>query len=677
MVLDGLLAASILLPLAVFGMVAADDRGQTLTAARRDIVTTLDTLHGHAEKVLEFQSLALGAIDESLRTLTPDEVRGRADALHDHLAALRRHTGSLIGLLIIDTDGGILVDSERPVPPTGINVADRAYFRRHVDDPSTAVAVSAPLVSRADGSSIFFVTRRWTAPDGAFAGVLASGIREATWLDQWRQSVPDPGSLVSLLRDDGAIIARRPALPAERASVVSPEAPLSRAIRDGAERVVLVDRSPMDGTERLFAFRRLRGFPLTVVHGRPVEAVLAPWRGRLAIYGAAASLAGLALLSLAVLARRNAASLGREVEERRRAETVVRSLVADLEHRVAERTRTIRESEERLRLAQDAGGIGSWDWNVATGTLHWSESCHRLHGTDPAVAPTIDGWLSLIHDEDRARIAGDLAAVAGDGSRLWAAGLCIVRPSDGEVRRLSSRGEIVRDGEGRLQRMIGVVTDVTERQRAEERQSLLANEVEHRARNALSVVLSLIRLTPGEDVASFVDAVEGRIGAMVRAHALLAEERWEGADLRTVVAGELAAYGANADLSGPRVRLRADAAQPLSMVVHELATNAAKHGALSAPGGRVTVRWEEVGPDRTLRIRWVEDGGPPVAGPPGDPGFGSRLMRALVGDQLRGAIALEWRPEGLRCTILVPAHMPASEAAHTVALGPAFPNVSR
>lgn len=652
--LDVLLIASILLPLAVFGLVAAYDRRQTVAAAERDIVATLDTLHGHAEKVLEFQTLALGAIDAALRGLTPDEARARAPALHDHLALLRGHTGAIVGLIVIDAEGRVLVDSERPVPPAGINLADRAYFRRHVGDPSPAPAVASPILSRADGSTVFFLTRRWTAPDGTFAGVLAAGIREATWLDQWRQSAPDPGALVSLLRDDGTIIARRPRLPDGRTPTLDPRSALSDAIRDGRERSVFLGRSPMDGTDRLFAIRRLRAVPITVVHGVPVDSVLAPWRGRLAIYGTAAALSALALLTLASLAKRNAAALGREVEERRRAETAVRALNADLEDRVADRTRAIRESEERLRLAQEAGGIGSWDWNVATGAIYWSDSCHRLHGTDPGVKPTLDAWLEMVVDDDRERVARDLAA-ARDGARPWSNELSIVRPCDGQVRRLASRGEVVRDGTDRPQRMVGVVIDVTERQRAAERQSLLAREVDHRARNALSVVLSLVRLTPGEDLETFVEAVEGRIAAMARAHALLAEEGWEGADLRTIVEGELAAHEGRVLLEGPPARLASDAAQPLSMVVHELVTNATKHGALSVPGGRVTVAWDEDGPAGDLRIRWTETGGPPLPGPPARTGFGSRLIGLLARDQLGGSVTKSWDAAGLVCEILVPA----------------------
>src|SRR3954454_8334230 len=125
---------------------------------------------------------------------------------------------------------------------------------------------------------------------------------------------------------------------------------------------------------------------------------------------------------------------------------------------------------------------------------------------------------------------------------------------------------------------------------AEERQRLLAREVDHRAKNALAVVQSVLHLTPAEDVKAFRAAVEARVAALARAHALLAEEGWHAADLRALLEAEVSPHTAIAGgvrLDGPCVEVAATAVQPLAMLTHELATNAAKHGALSLPGGVV------------------------------------------------------------------------------------------
>ena len=222
------------------------------------------------------------------------------------------------------------------------------------------------------------------------------------------------------------------------------------------------------------------------------------------------------------------------------------------------------------------------------------------------------------------------------------------------------------------ERFAALFLNVTERKASEERQALLAREVDHRAKNALAVVQAALRLTKASDVPSYVRAVDGRVGALARAQTLLADDRWAGADLGTLVGGELAAFlgtagaaGPRAALDGPTVALPAGAAQPVAMAMHELATNAVKYGALSVPDGRVTVSWRlDGGPPGTLRLRWSEAGGPPVDAPPDRRGFGSRVLDGTVRGQLGGAVTLDWARSGLVCDLVLP-------LARTAAAGPA------
>jgi len=205
--------------------------------------------------------------------------------------------------------------------------------------------------------------------------------------------------------------------------------------------------------------------------------------------------------------------------------------------------------------------------------------------------------------------------------------------------------------------------DIDERKRAEERQTLLAREVDHRAKNALTVVQAALRLTQADSLEAYSRAVEGRVAALARAQTLLAMDRWSGADLRALLHGELEPFlgrgpggaGQRVHLEGPQVVLTASMAQPLSMAVHELATNAVKHGALSAALGGICVSWQLEGAGkRTLRLRWAEHGGPPVAGPPSQRGFGSRVLDATIRRQMGGTVSLCWEAAGLTCEITVP-----------------------
>lgn len=334
----------------------------------------------------------------------------------------------------------------------------------------------------------------------------------------------------------------------------------------------------------------------------------------------------------------------------------------------------LRSSEERLRLAQEAGGVGSWEWTIETGALHWSESCHRLHGTDPGEPPRYEAWLAGIHPEDRPRVADALRVLAEGGGEQWEIEFRFIRPRDGAQRWIVGRGRVVRDpATGQPQRLLGVALDVTERRRAEERLMLLAREVDHRAKNALAVVQAAVRLAPKHDAEAFARAVEGRVGALARAQVLLAEAGWQGAALRTVAEGALGAFlpvgpapaegvAPRTSIEGPPVQLGAGAAQPISLALHELATNAAKYGALSTPEGRVRLAWQVDAAAGRLRLLWQESGGPALAEPPSRRGFGSRVIEATIRDQLGGTVERRWEAGGLTCEMAMPLARVVAEA---------------
>jgi two-component sensor histidine kinase len=177
----------------------------------------------------------------------------------------------------------------------------------------------------------------------------------------------------------------------------------------------------------------------------------------------------------------------------------------------------------------------------------------------------------------------------------------------------------------------------------------------------LAVVQAALRLTKAEDLDGFVRAIEGRVASLARAQTLLAQERWSGADLHALLRGELAGFldaagsGPKAALRGPRVAVPPIAVQPLSMAVHELATNALKYGALSVPHGRVHVTWETgPAPDSLLQLRWAESGGPAPKGPPSRRGFGTRVLSGTLRDQLGGAVSTTWEATGLVCDMEIP-----------------------
>lgn len=316
----------------------------------------------------------------------------------------------------------------------------------------------------------------------------------------------------------------------------------------------------------------------------------------------------------------------------------------------------LRASEQRLRLAVEGTGMATWDIDLASGRAVWSRHHFLLLGYEPrpAGAATLEMWFSCLHPENRAAVEAEWARARREDD-LFRASFRIRRVDDGAERWMDAYGRFLR--EGGAERFIGVLFDVTERKAAEERQKLLMREVDHRAKNVLAVVRSVLRLTRAEDPKRYAEAVEGRVSALARAHTLLADDFWSGAALRAVAEQELAAYrgGGRIWIGGPPARLVADAVQPLSMALHELATNAAKYGALSAPGGRVEVSWRLDSESGNLLLRWAEHDGPPILAPPERRGFGSTLVETVVRGQLGGRAELRWEPSGLICDIEISA----------------------
>jgi PAS domain S-box-containing protein len=332
-----------------------------------------------------------------------------------------------------------------------------------------------------------------------------------------------------------------------------------------------------------------------------------------------------------------------------------------LEARVAERTAELeastallRESEQRRTLALAAGNMGSWEWDRATGRYLWDEGQYRIFGVDPhdfVVAP--ESIRTRIHPDDWHNLQSGFDQLA-KGCRAHQVEFRVLRP-DGQVRWCVGSAAATVDDDGQVVRVSGVTFDITDRKAAEERQTLLAREVDHRAKNALALVQSILRLTRAKRLPDYVAAVEGRINALSRAHTVLSQSRWHGADLRGLVDEELAPYRVgNAEkikTTGPEVLLQPASAQTLALALHELATNAAKYGALSSISGHLELNWQLS--DGMLVLDWNETGGPATK-PPKTSGFGTRIIVASVEGQLRGQTAFNWRREGLRCAISVP-----------------------
>jgi len=326
----------------------------------------------------------------------------------------------------------------------------------------------------------------------------------------------------------------------------------------------------------------------------------------------------------------------------------------------------LRESEERLRLELDTGGLATWDWDIAAGTSVWNARHYELLGYPPGQVPaSYSAWAERVHPDDYPTMVRDCQAAARDHHE-FALSFRIVRP-DGTLRWCASRGRFFHDAEGRLMRMIAVVDDITERRRAEEAQRVLVAELQHRTRNLLTVVQSIVvqtretTTTRDEFEADFLE----RLRSLSRVQNLLSSDNRAPVTVAGLLNLEFQAFCSASDwrkveLSGPEAILEYRTAQLLALGIHELATNALKHGALAERSvrGRLSVAWRVDGAasGRRLIFEWREAGIVPAPEKAEGKarGYGRTLIEEDLPYSLSAQTKLEMTGDELRCWISMP-----------------------
>ena len=319
----------------------------------------------------------------------------------------------------------------------------------------------------------------------------------------------------------------------------------------------------------------------------------------------------------------------------------------------------LREAEERYRLAARATNDAIWDWNLGTDHILWNEAVQALFGYAAEEVGASGAWRKAhIHPDDRGRVTAGIHAVIDGTATGWKDEYRFQR-ADGTYAAVLDRGYVIRDAGGRATRMIGAMLDISERKRAEEQQRLLTGELQHRVKNTLALVQAIANRTlrGATDIDAAREAFSARIVSLGRAHDILTQANWTAAPIVDVVEGALgvhrAADPARIRISGPDVLLSAQPAMSLALTLHELATNAAKYGALSNETGIVDMRWHVVreGDPSRFCLTWTERGGPPVPAPPPRRGFGSRLIERSFASEIGGKVGLVYAPTGVICRV--------------------------
>lgn len=650
-----------LLPILLFVAFATYQREQTLRDGERTIERTIQILEEHALRVFESQQLIIDQIDQYLGFMSWADIAA-SEEVHRFLQRTAAASPHVDGLWLVPPDGRT-ANSADFFPFPDVKVADRQYFRTLRE--SDVVYFGEMIVGRTKGTFNFNLSRR-RSPRETFNGLILVTASLDYFTDFWEQASDGP-FVAGIFREDGEILARYPTLASlpERLSAASPLVVRMRT-SDGE---VYRSRSTLDGEGRVYGYSRVGTTPLFIGYGTSTDHILSSWRREILPMGLIAFLASAFL---------GAASLTITRQNRRLSATAVswQQTAGKLEAEVDRRVRAEDVASERKRLLDEVGALTAQRQsileNIAEGLVALDDEGRIIYANREAsqlLGPLPEGeaFASLVEAQrlraadgselDPAR-APELAPL--EGENLPETEL-IVRNEAGQQAICLFRGGAIVGSDGRAEGAVLTFWDITERKRDAERRDLLMRELDHRVRNMLATITAMIRISnePGQSKEDFVAALSGRVGALSRTHGVLSEGQWQGATIGRLVDDEmrrLAQSGKVALDGDPDVMLPPKSAADLALALHELSTNAIKHGAWSVPDGKVSLAWklDRVASGPCLRVDWKETGGPPIKTAPERQGFGSTLLQGLFSDG--EGVELDFEPDGLHCTMCATIH---------------------
>ncbi|QTD57387.1 sensor histidine kinase [Parasphingorhabdus cellanae] len=315
------------------------------------------------------------------------------------------------------------------------------------------------------------------------------------------------------------------------------------------------------------------------------------------------------------------------------------------------------QSRLDLELALALSSTASWTLNLSNDKVSWGGAYFKVWGKDADQALTTgDEAFARIHPEDRERIRNAMNEAALPDSKGYEESFRIVLPS-GETRWLSGRGNFVRNRN--YDAITGINYDITKTIIQQEEQKLHTRELHHRLRNLFATLQSIMTLTKNSatSIDDYIERIEGRLRALNRAQQILLDANFVTGSFAALV-NDLCATYPRITWAGPDISLPENAMVSISLVLNELATNAAKYGALNHEDGTVTINWtitdDAPAKKQTITLLWQEQGGPALPASPSKTGFGSSLIDHSVGRNLKGEIVRDWQKDGLVCSISFP-----------------------
>ena len=533
-------------------------------------------------------------------------------------------------LSVVDEEGNLILNNVPSSKPKNVRHLDNTQF--HMRNATQDVFISKPRLGVVTGRQTIYLTRRMNKADGSFGGNTGVGMNPQYFSRFYNQIDLGPDAVVLLVGRDGVIRARRSSKNSAVAQDMS-RSPLFTTHLPLHSQGHFRAQSPLDGITRLISYRAVKGYPLVVLVGMSEAVVLARFEQDKRVYLWWASGASLVILAFAAM------------------------VLFHIAHRESANER-LEASEERFALAVRGANDGIWDWNLQTHEAYISPHWKEIVGYREDELPNLESALfDMIHPDDKpsANEAIDRHLENGEPYRVELR----LRHKDGSYRWIVTRGEAVRDENGRPMRMVGAITDITARKRAEEQiknslqeKETLLKEIHHRVKNNLQIISSLLYLQSsalGDPVArQALRESQDRVRSMGLVHEqLYRSSNFSAVDfgehLKELTANIAGSYGA----MNPRVRVETelesvavdlDLAIPVSLIFNEILTNAFKHAFPRERAGKIDVAFHRDGSDN-LVLRVSDDG----VGLPENlnwetaPSLGLKIVRNLT-EQIHGEL---------------------------------------
>lgn len=624
-------------PLLIFALFAWWSSRNVEADARESADRTVASFSETAQRVFEIQETALEAV--------LDQVKGRSAAdiaadrsVHAFMSQIDQHTHTSDAIILVRSDTGQVIASSRDFPAPDVDVSQRDFFTAHRDG-DHGVYIGEVINAMPFGGYGFTISRRDPA-----TGVVAVAYMSIDSFRQLSDVQASPRDALTLARADGVALVLYPPV-ADPVGFRLHEDGVTLELIHGEVKAGTIAPSGVDHVERLWQFRKVGHYPVYAIYGLDVVLIRAAWLRQIIPFGLVTLLAS--ALTYGMSRRWQTA-----VEDRRRAQN--EAAVARVRAERAEALARVEQARDDLvQLTERSNDfVAMADLNERI--TYMNSAAKQMIGLGPDRDPC-DLHLSECIAPESLGYYTDTFIPAVRRHSHASAEMKLRNLTSGDLIDVICSTFLLLDRKGNPNQLATVTRDITDRKQHEEHLNLLMHEVNHRAKNMLSVVQAISHQTAAKSPKDFLARFTERLQALTANQDLLVRNDWGGVDIEDLVRAQLAAFadliGSRISVHGPKLRFNSTAAQAVGLALHELATNASKYGALSAKTGSVEVCWRSDGD--IFVMNWTELGGPPVSAPT-QRGFGSTVLGLMVKRSVEGEVHLDYAPSGVIWTLTCP-----------------------